>query len=178
MRDLGFESIVADPDVWRRAQTKPNGEKYYELILIYADDLHIVSHDPHPLMMAVDEKYKIKKGSIGPPSTYLGSQVMRHNLPGGQKSCWAMLSEKYTGKAVLTIKQLLFENGNNEQLKSTAKVPIPNSYKPELDFLEELDYGMISPYGQLIGILQWAVELGRIDIHIEASLMSQYMASP
>lgn len=37
---------------------------------------------------------------------------------------------------------------------------------------------MISRYLQLIGILRWAVELGRIDIALETAIMSQYSASP
>ena len=37
---------------------------------------------------------------------------------------------------------------------------------------------MISRYLQLIGICRWAVELGRIDIFLEVSLLSQYQASP
>jgi hypothetical protein len=31
---------------------------------------------------------------------------------------------------------------------------------------------------QLIGILRWAVEIGRIDIYLEVSLLSQYQADP
>jgi hypothetical protein len=31
---------------------------------------------------------------------------------------------------------------------------------------------------QLIGILRWAVEIGRIDIYLEVSLLSQYQANP
>jgi len=31
---------------------------------------------------------------------------------------------------------------------------------------------------QLIGILRWAVELGRIDIHLPVALMAQYLAQP
>jgi hypothetical protein len=31
---------------------------------------------------------------------------------------------------------------------------------------------------QLIGILRWAVEIGRIDIFLEVSLLSQYQANP
>ena len=31
---------------------------------------------------------------------------------------------------------------------------------------------------QLIGILRWAVEIGRIDIYLETSLLSQYQANP
>ena len=37
---------------------------------------------------------------------------------------------------------------------------------------------MISRYLQLIGICRRAVELGRIDIFLEVSLLSQYQASP
>jgi hypothetical protein len=37
---------------------------------------------------------------------------------------------------------------------------------------------MISRYLQLIGILRWAIKLGRIDIALETALMLQYSASP
>jgi hypothetical protein len=37
---------------------------------------------------------------------------------------------------------------------------------------------MISRYLQLIGILRWAIKLGRIDIALETALMSQYSALP
>ncbi len=33
-------------------------------------------------------------------------------------------------------------------------------------------------YQKLIGILQWAVELGRIDIHLTTALLAQYMVQP
>ena len=37
---------------------------------------------------------------------------------------------------------------------------------------------MVSRYQQLIGILRWACELGRLDILTEVAMMSQYQASP
>jgi hypothetical protein len=37
---------------------------------------------------------------------------------------------------------------------------------------------MGSRYRQLVGILRWAVELGRVDILYEVSIMSQYQANP
>ena len=37
---------------------------------------------------------------------------------------------------------------------------------------------IVSRYLQLIGILRWAVELGRIDTFTEMAAMSQYLASP
>jgi hypothetical protein len=35
-----------------------------------------------------------------------------------------------------------------------------------------------SYYGSLIGILRWAVELGRVDITTEVSMMSSHLALP
>ena len=35
LTDFGFQSTVADPDVWRRWATKPDGMDYYELLLWY-----------------------------------------------------------------------------------------------------------------------------------------------
>ncbi|MGH7954509.1 MAG: reverse transcriptase domain-containing protein, partial [Gloeomargaritales cyanobacterium] len=43
LRDLGFKSSFGDPDVWLRPATKEDGTEYYEYILVYADDLLIVS---------------------------------------------------------------------------------------------------------------------------------------
>ena len=43
---------------------------------------------------------------------------------------------------------------------------------------DECNAEYVSRYQQLIGILRWAVELGRVDIHVEVAIMSQYQASP
>jgi hypothetical protein len=52
------------------------------------------------------------------------------------------------------------------------------NYQPELDVSNELGLELSSRYLQLIGIARWAIELGRIDIHHEVSLLSQYQANP
>jgi hypothetical protein len=59
-------------------------------------------------------------------------------------------------------------------LKSTAKTPFQTSsaYRPEVD-----DNGS-SRYAQLIGVLRWAVELGRLNIYTEVALLSQHLALP
>jgi hypothetical protein len=44
MCHLKFESCLADPDVWMRPALKPDGsEYYYEYVLIYTDDVLVVS---------------------------------------------------------------------------------------------------------------------------------------
>ena len=34
---LGFESCLTDPCIWRRAATKPDGQEYYEYVLLYIE---------------------------------------------------------------------------------------------------------------------------------------------
>ena len=43
---LGWLSTLGDPDVWIRPSVKPNGELYYEYLLVYVDDLMLGSHNP------------------------------------------------------------------------------------------------------------------------------------
>jgi hypothetical protein len=39
LSSIGFLLSMADPDVWLRAASKPNGESHYEYVLMYVDDI-------------------------------------------------------------------------------------------------------------------------------------------
>jgi hypothetical protein len=54
-----------------------------------------------------------------------------------------------------------------------VKNPFPTSCKPEIDIMEELDQALASRYMQWIGKC-WAVKIGRINIYLKVSLLSQY----
>eukprot|EP00980_Cylindrotheca_fusiformis_P025560 scaffold14072_cov73-Cylindrotheca_fusiformis.AAC.1 len=56
--------------------------------------------------------------------------------------------------------------------------PMANSYRPEIDVTPELSVEQASYYQSLIGILRWIVELGRVDICCEVSLLSSHLALP
>ena len=172
LRTMGFEDMRADPDVWRREANKTDGTPYYELLLVYVDDILAVVHQLDETIKAIGAVYKIKEGSDGPPTTYLGAQVYKHNLPDGS-SAWGMSSEKYVKNAVRTVQDLLEKDDRpKHHLKTTANVPFPTSYKPELDFSRELSEDMLSRYRQLIGILRWAVEIGCLEIYLETAVLS------
>jgi hypothetical protein len=53
-----------------------------------------------------------------------------------------------------------------------------STYSPELDVTEELNENDVTFFQQLIGVLRWATEIGRVDILLEVELLSQYQASP
>ena len=50
---MGFKSCIADPDVWRRPATKSNGDKYYEYIMTYVDDVIAISVDAKKILKEV-----------------------------------------------------------------------------------------------------------------------------
>ena len=64
-------------------------------------------------------------------------------------------------------------------MRFKASCPFSSAdYKPELDDTALLEPEMISRYQQLIGILRWACELGRLDILLEVALLSSFSAAP
>ena len=52
------------------------------------------------------------------------------------------------------------------------------TYRPELDTSTVCNDDQITFYQNLVGILQWVVELGRIDIAYEVSKSSSYLVEP
>ena len=51
-------------------------------------------------------------------------------------------------------------------------------YRPELDITELCNDEQVTLFQNLIGMLRWTCELGRIDILHETSILSQYLAQP
>jgi hypothetical protein len=52
------------------------------------------------------------------------------------------------------------------------------SYEPELDESTPLDPDAASYFQSIIGVMQWMIEIGRIDIATEVSLLSSNLAYP
>ena len=80
--DMGFAPTVADLDVYRRANAKPDGFEYYEYILVYVDDILIIPHDPDLHLKQIKASYELNPKSVGPPTRYLGADVKRVIRPG------------------------------------------------------------------------------------------------
>ena len=60
LNDIGFKSLITDPDVWMRPATNPDGERYYEYILVYVDDILCISHEPERPMKQMHEELPFK----------------------------------------------------------------------------------------------------------------------
>ena len=175
---MNFTPSTTDPDMYYRKNVHNDGTEYYELLLVYVDDVLAISHDPKAIMEMIGKGFDLKNDEYGPPKTYLGGDIEKFMLPDGTYA-WSIMSNSYVKAAVNTVKDLLAEDGRElKSGKRPHKGPLPSGYKPELDVTDECDAEHVSRFQQLIGILRWAIELGRIDVQIEVALLSQYQASP
>ena len=108
---IGFKSSIADPDVWMRAAMKPTGgERYYEYILCYVDDILCISHDPVQPLNDLQSTLKFKNNKIKEPEFYLGAKLQRKNLNGTR--VWTMSSTKYVKSAIDNIEAQLKKKGD------------------------------------------------------------------
>jgi hypothetical protein len=174
--ELSFKPCRGDMDVWRRPARKANGDRYYEYLFVYTDDVIAISEDPDAILRKLDSHFLLKPSSVQEPSTYLGATISKHLMDGDDHYTWAIGSREYLIESLRVVKSRIEKLGLS--LKSKVLTSMPCGYKPELDSTDLLDDDTTILYMQLIGILRWLVELGRIDINVEVSMMSAYNAVP
>ena len=95
--------------------------------------------------------------------------MQKITLENGAKA-WGFSSSQYVQAAVKNIEEYLAKT--DRKLPSKALTPIQTSYRPEIDTTPELNANDSAYYQSLIGILRWMVELGRVDICLEVSMLS------
>ena len=145
-------------------------------VLLYVDDALAIHHDGEAALDEIDRFFKMKEGSIGDPDVYLGAKLRKVRLPNGVES-WAMSPSKYVQEAVKNAETFSTEKFGRG-LPKKAATPFPRDYSPELDTSPELDAELASYYASQIGILRWAVEIGRCDIVTEVSMLASHLAMP
>ena len=104
----------------------------------------------------------------------LGSEISKMKLDNGE--FWIMSGEKYVKSVVQKLEDVL--TSREHRLSSKCNTPLSHGHKPELDTSPELKADGMTEYQELLGVLRWAVQLGRVDINLEVSLMSSYLACP
>ena len=92
---------------------------------------------------------------------------------------WSFSSSQYVQAAVKNVESYLSREENKRwKLPTKAETPLTMTYRPELDVSPELESTEAAYYHSLIGILRWIVELGRVDVCLEVSMMSSHLALP
>ena len=149
---------------------------YYEYVLLYTDDCLVISDRAETLLRNEIGKYfELKKSSIGPPTKYLGGKLREVELENGPKY-WAFGSKQYVEATVQNVDDYLKKG--EKSLIAKAPTPMSCGYRSEIDVTPELGQEDAAYYYSLIGVLRWIVELGRVDIHVEGSMLSSHLVLP
>jgi hypothetical protein len=139
MKHLGWIPCRADRDLWMKAESRPDdGVLYWAYILIYADDILCVHHNPGAPLVKLDEYFKMKERSIQVPTFYLGVKVKNTVLPNCVVA-WGMSSSKYIQSVVQNIQEYLAALPGDQKLQKKASGQFAGGYKPDLDETPELD---------------------------------------
>ena len=146
-------------------------------MLLYVDDALCIHHDAQTALEDLDRYFQMKEGSIGDPDLYLGAKLRKISLPNGVQA-WSTSPSKYVQEAVKNVSTHLYKEYEGRKLVKRASAPFPRGYIPELDTTPVLGAKEANYYQSLIGILQWMVEIGRVDMLTEVSMMSSQLAMP
>jgi hypothetical protein len=130
LQQLGYKSCLADPYVWYRPAIKENGFHYYEYVLVYIEDLLVLSHQGDKTMKALEDFYCFKDG-FAQPTRYLGAEVKKWTFPqNSEKHYWALSSSQYIKEAIKNIEAHL---KTKDQKLYPVHQPMHTDYAPELD---------------------------------------------
>ena len=162
LREMGFISSRADPDVWMRKQSG-----YYEYIAVYVDDLAIASKDPKAIVNSLTHDHKYKLKGVGPLTHHLGCDFECD--PDGTLR---QIPRKYITK-ILDNYEKMFKEKPKE-----ASSPLEKGDHPELDDTELLESEGTTKFQSLIGSLQWLITLGRFDVATAVMTLSRFRAQP
>jgi len=127
---MEFAPSLADPDVWIRAACKEDGYSYYEYLLVYVDDILILSHNPTPILTCIQKFYRLKEPASD-PKTYLGTYIKPWSVPGDSRRIWSMSSSHYIKEALVNLENHLQVEGL--RLTGKPKTPMRTDYRAELD---------------------------------------------
>jgi hypothetical protein len=123
------------------------------------------------LRKEIGNYFELKEKSIGPPKLYLGGHLSLVELDNGVRT-WASSSSQYVEDFIAK------DETKRWKLPNTVETPLCTSYRPELDITPELSPHEAAYYHSPNGILRWIVELGRVDICLEVSMMSSHLVLP
>ena len=163
LRTEGFTPCRAEPDIWMRR----NGE-IYEYVAVYVDDLAFALKDPQTFVDTLKGKHNYKIKGAGPLEFHLGADFYRED-----DGTLCMAPCKYIERLVQSYEMMF-----GEKPGTNVYSPLEHGDHPELDTSELLDQTGIQQYQSLIGSLQWAISLGRLDIATAVMSMSSFRAAP
>ena len=161
--DMNFVKSRTEDDIWMRDM----GD-HYEYIARYVDDLAIASKDPQAIINSLQGDYNLKLKGTGPIGYHLGCDFYRDS-----EGVLCMSPRRYIDK-MITNYEMMFGSKPKQKFLS----PLEKNDHPELDTSDELDEEGIKKFQGLVGAIQWAVSIGRMDVATAIMTMSKFRSAP
>ena len=179
--ELEYKASKGDPDIYMKKKVKADGKKYYSYLVVYVDDILSIDTNPKEAIDRIGQYFKVKDNSVEFPKMYLGANVRRwivQDDDGLDINTFALGSQSYVKEAIRTIEERMLEYGMKYPRRK-CKTPFSSAtYRPELETSPFANAEYTNFYQNLVGIMRWLCELGRVDILLECSLLSQFMVQP
>ena len=80
LASMGFQSSMADPDVWLRAATKSDGDMYYDYVMMYVDDILTLSCDARAILEEIRSTRQNRVAGLLPWSEVAEETDQRHQV--------------------------------------------------------------------------------------------------
>jgi hypothetical protein len=132
------------------------------------DDLAIASKNPQGIIDDFERRYKFKLKGTGPIKNHLGMVFFRDEdgvLCASAKSYVDRLEVNY---------ERMFGSKPAKNMHS----PLEKGDRPELDTTDLCELDDIVKYQSLIGMMQWSISIGRMDIQVAVMGLSSYRQQP
>jgi hypothetical protein len=166
LSSIGYIATRFDQDVWMR---KSKCGEYYEYMGAHTDDLVFIASDPKANLAGVTKKlYDVK--CPGEPTFHLGIDYIK--VTKGKVDFLELGTKTYIKEALLKAVETI-----GHPLE-TSKTPFDEDYKPVLDLTQFCSADYHTKFQKLLGICQWLVTLGRIDIYFSIMRITQFSAAP
>ena len=157
-----------------REAIKDYGSAYWEYVLLYVDDALCISmNDENVLNNEIGGYFLIKIGSVRYPNIYIGNKVSKVTLDNRVEG-WSFSSSQHVHNDVSNVE--IYIKNLDMKLPKKAPAPFTSDYRPDIDINPKMNSKKSAYYQSLIVILRYTVELGRVDITVETSLMASCMA--
>ena len=158
---MGFKPCRSDQDVWCR---KDNNNTY-EYLATHVDDILVASKEPWKIIEQIEEHFNLRN-KTDQPEYYLGMNFKRT-----ENGKIHISGTKYIQEMLRKYQE---ENGSLRK----EKVPLRKDLHPEEDITELCDAPGIREFQKIIGICQWIITLGRIDIQMATSSLGRFLSAP
>jgi hypothetical protein len=128
----------------------------------YVDDVMVISHVPRKTIEGIQKAFKLT-GDNAKESPWT-----RKNAQGAE--CWTMSPQMYADASARNVEEKLAKDGL--RLPSKCVAPMAAKYHPSDDTSPVFNARGLQYYQEQIGVLRWAVEIGRLDILLEVGLLT------